>query len=169
MKTPEEIVARIREVEKSDIFGTATSDLLEYLPFEQAKPWLQDSVTSDEWDKVRAAQTPAQHIVDYLSFAWEKANDCRGLSANRSLMHFEAWLWLDGRGAVADRLFDDYAYYGKPSLVLVSELYGFDWKAHDNGKWVSRENEDGVPDDLRNELIETALNRAASAKAEAVA
>ena len=31
-----------------------------------------------------------------MTFAWDKANNERNLSAGRSINHFEVWLWLLG-------------------------------------------------------------------------
>ena len=33
-------------------------------------------------------------IKEYLPFTWEKANNCRGLSAMRSMQHFRNWFYM---------------------------------------------------------------------------
>ena len=80
-----------------------------------------------------------EEIRDYLSFAWDKANDCRGLSAFRSIQHFRNWFYMFGNED-CDELVDemeDYMYYGKPWLVIISELVDFDWREEDDGCWVN--------------------------------
>ena len=78
-----------------------------------------------------------------------RSSNCRGISANRSVMHMIAWLWLMGGehrkfGRAVEHMFDNhYESYGKPILRAVSERYGFDWRAHDNGNWTSYEGSDG--------------------------
>ena len=146
IKTPEEIVGRIRQIlsDGSDFFGFQAFDLISFLPFAEAKEFLKPDVTQEQWtpsDRDNEAITRA--ILDYMPFAWEKANDCRGLSANRSIEHMKAWLWL-----LDDELTDDldgmYEYYGKPCLRVICEKYGWDWKKWDDGCWRNSEGDDGI-------------------------
>ena len=131
-RTQDEILARIKELEPNDFFGHQCSDLAQFLTFENAKPWLKEGVTSEQWQQLT---DPVKCIRDYMNFAWGKANDCRGLSASRSIQHMQAWVWLDGKDELADRLEDVYEFYGKPCLVLVCQEYGIDWKELDNDSW----------------------------------
>lgn len=134
MRTQEEIMARIEKVRGSDFFGYQRRDLIGALTFENAKPWLEDDVTADQWQQ---NTDPLKNILDYLPFAWNKANNCRGLSAARSLDHMAAWLWLLGDDDVS--WIDEYDFYGKPHLVTISERFGFDWRNEDNDQWCSDE------------------------------
>ena len=77
-----------------------------------------------------------------MGFAWDKANNRRGLSSGRSIDHMRTWLWLDGKDDLAEQI-EDYEYYGKPQLVAVCNEYGIDWKQYDDGEWVN--NEDDTP------------------------
>jgi len=72
-----------------------------------------------------------EKMKNYISFAWGKANDKRGISANRSIDHFKGWLWLLGDEKGIDYLKANYAPYGKPGLAYVCKKYGF--KNEDNG------------------------------------
>lgn len=144
-RTQEQIVARIKSISDEDFFGWQTNDLLEFLDYEHAKAFIKDEVTAEKWAEVVAQRkTPQQLIVDYLPFAWGKANDCRGISAGRSLEHMKAWLWLAGEDELLSKIEDDYQYYGKPHLVKISEHFALDWKALDNNCWVNDESEEGV-------------------------
>lgn len=138
MKTAAEIIARMQVEEPRDWMGTIRSDLVDYLEFEDAKPYLKPEATAEMWAQ-REAKPPMDRVRDYLSFAWDKANDCRGLSAGRSLDHLRAWLFVAGYGDLVDAHFADYERYGKFQLVIASELAGFDWRAADNGEWVNDE------------------------------
>lgn len=144
MKTPAEIKARIEAEKDRDWLGTIRSDLVSYLPFEDAHEYLKPEAQKEEWD-ARKISSPLDSARDYLSFAWEKANDCRGISAGRSLDHLSAWLWLAGYGDVVDAHFHEYELYGKQQLVIASILSGFDWKSHDNGRWVNDESGPPIP------------------------
>ena len=149
MRTDAEIVDRIRKIEKIDFFGFVRGDLIGFLPFESAKPFLKDEATSDGWepserdyDSVKAA------MHDYMEFAWGKANGNRGLSAGRSLCHYQAWLWMLGEEEAAEAL-DNYSHYGKPQLRAICEKFGWDWRKWDDGRWTNCETEDGVgPEDV---------------------
>lgn len=142
-RTDQEILARIDEVKPTDFFGHQLNDLIPALSFEAAKPFLKDEYIKEgpeEWDKGRAeiAINPGDKIRDYLAFAWDKANNCRGLSAARSIEHFMSWTWLDGKDEIT-QFIEEYNLYGKPQLVVLSELYGFDWQSHDDGEWKNGE------------------------------
>lgn len=137
VRNHEEIVARLNTIKSADYFGFQSSDLLGYLPWEKARAFLRSDANEGEW---RAAfplsSPPLKEALGYLPFAWEKANNCRGLSAARSLEHMKAWLWLAGYDALLlDEVFDDYNWYGKPQLVFTSTLVGFDWRKADDGIW----------------------------------
>ena len=128
-RTLEEIKARLEARKSSDSFAHEWSIYLAALPFDEAKQYLKPSITTQTW-KQKTAQDFKQEAINYLHFAWEKANDQRGLSAQRSIAHFIAWLWLMGYNEFDD-LFDEYELYGKPQLRRISEFLGVDWKPMD--------------------------------------
>jgi len=66
-------------------------------------------------------------MVDYMEFAWEKANDERGMSAYRSMAHYTSWLWLDGDEYLWKTL-EGYTDYGRPQLIEICKYLGIDWK-----------------------------------------
>ena len=143
-RTQEQIVARIKSIADDDFFGWQTNDLMVFLDYDNAKEFLKDEITADKWAEVTAdRKTPAQQIIDYLPFAWDKANNCRGISAGRSIEHMQAWVWLDSKDDLLAKIEGDYEYYGKAHLVAISEQYGVDWRSLDNGEWVN--NEDDSP------------------------
>ena len=134
MRTQEEIIERIYERTMNDLFGLETSEYIYYLDFDHAKPFLKEGTTPDQWKA--ADKTPIEKIKDYMPFAWEKANACRGISANRSIMHIIAWLWLAEEQELLDwveREYENYEFYGKAILEKVCDHFGVDWKALDNG------------------------------------
>lgn len=137
-RTQDEILVRIKTVEKDDFFGFQTGDLIEFLTYENAKPWLKEGATAEQWKHLT---DPVERLKDYMPFAWDKANDCRGLSAGRSLEHMKAWVWLDGNIDLLTQIEEDYEYYGKPHLVKICQAYGVDWKSLDSGEWVNGEDD----------------------------
>jgi len=134
VKTQEEILKRIEARKENDMFGWEVNEYLCFLDYENAKSYLKKDVTKESWGEKKEKE-PAEKIKEYMDFAWIKANDCRGISAGRSLMHMVAWLWLDGQDEFLNKWNDlrDYEYYGKPQLTAICELYGIDWKKYDNG------------------------------------
>ena len=133
MRTQEEIVKRIDERKKYDMFGWEIGEYIDCLDYEHGKPFLKKEVEKKDWKPRRI--NPIKEIKDYMPFAWEKANGCRGISAGRSLMHLTAWLWLDGQDEFLKKWNNlrEYEYYGKPQLIAICELYGIDWKQFDDG------------------------------------
>lgn len=129
------------ESEFEDFFGVKTQELLKFIKFEFAKEFLKDEYLAtnpngEEWNKNCLEVTREnvfKEIIDYLQFAWGKANDCRGLSANRSIEHFRALLWLLDDGSLEKMESIKYEHYGKEMLIFVSELVGFDWIKEDDG------------------------------------
>ena len=130
-RTDDEIISRIDVVTDRDFFGFEVSDLVVRLEYEKAKQFITADVTQKDWEVV--SREPADVISmmhDYMSFAWEKANEGRGLSAGRSLSHYSAWIWLAGDD-LGDLL--DYEFYGKDKLVLICNHYGWDSSEWDDG------------------------------------
>lgn len=130
---------------KDEFLSFRAGDILKALSLEDVRPYLKDDFDG-EWTQLKTDEDVKAKILDYLPFAWEKANGCRGLSAGRSISHISAWLWLLGHDDLAEEI-EDYSMYGKPQLVKVSEMFGFDWRAHDNNSWVNNEGEDGITAD----------------------
>lgn len=144
MRTDAEILARIIIVGKNDWLGTQTGVYTSTLSFEVAKPLLKESCTAEDWgDPIpRDDETIKAEMLGYMEFAWGKANDCRGISAGRSIDHYSAWLWLLGRDAAADQILK-YTQYGKPWLRAICEDFGWDWKLWDDDRWTDDETGSG--------------------------
>ena len=138
-RTQQEILERIAKIKDKDFFGFETNDLLEYLTFENAKLYLIETANREDWIGM-GVKTPREIMIEYMPFAWEKANDCRGLSAARSMSHYKAWLWLDGDNELCESL-SGYQYYGKDKLVKICEYLGIDSKEWDDGIRVNSESE----------------------------
>jgi hypothetical protein len=129
MRTQEEILERFNNAD--DLFGTQKQDLIEFMDFETAKPLLKEEYVSKVEmgeEKRPPAETDAKaRILDYLPFAYDKAENQRGLSAARSLLHMKTWIWLDDPafyGEIVDAI-DNYYDYGIPVLNRISAHYGF--------------------------------------------
>lgn len=152
MRTTEEIVERMRAIKEDDFFGFRRGDLVAYLPYEAAKEFLVSGMagTKEEWETMLAGRPkPLDAALGYLPFAWDKANNCRGLSAMRSLEHLREWLWLSGH-EIADKVnkwADEYTHYGKPVLREICEAFGVDWRALDDGRWLQKEGGESVEAD----------------------
>lgn len=154
MRNEQQILDRISTNKSRDFFGFSTFDLVEVLPFAQARDFLTEEFVTkvlageEKWEpKSKDDAALKARITDYLPFAWDKANNCRGLSAGRSLQHFLAWFWLLGDDAFADELAGEYNLYGKRLLVKVSERVGFDWRKVDNNEWTNDEGSSGMTAD----------------------
>jgi hypothetical protein len=137
MRTQDEIVNKIKEIEFTDFFGFKTSDLIDYLDYEHAKPYLKPEVTKDQWKIMPTdRESILKEMHEYMSFAWDKANNRRGISASRTMGHYSIWVWMLGDEEIFGNL-EDYEYYGKDKLVELCEHYGWDAKQWDNGERVN--------------------------------
>jgi len=132
MRTDDEIIERVRSIKDRDFFGFEIGDLVSCLPFDKAKEFLNADAKEEDWGEVYAhdRESMLKQMLDYMPFAWKKANNGRGLSAGRSMAHYNAWIWLAG-----DDLGDmsDYQFYGKDNLVKICDHYGWDAKQWDDG------------------------------------
>jgi hypothetical protein len=134
MRTDAEIIARMKSIEARDPFGFEFTDLLMRLPFVEAKPFLVDNEVEANWKQAaRDRGALLQEMHEYMPFAWEKANNFRGLSAMRSLSHYRAWVWLAEHDDDALEIPTDYEFYGKDELVKICEHYGWDHTQWDDG------------------------------------
>jgi len=133
MKTQKQIVERINSIKEADFFGFRVGTLLEMLDFEHAKPFLKEGVTESEWDLTeRTEGWVKKTMLEYMGFAWGKANNCRGISAGRSMAHYQEWVWAIGDENKFGDL-ENYEFYGKDNLVKICEEYGWDSSKWDNG------------------------------------
>ena len=126
MRTQKEILARIDEIREEDFFGVEQSDLIGYLDFDNAKPFLKPETTEASWTEILDKRvTPLDEMKKYMSFALDKAENHRGLSAGRSVSHFRAWLWLIGDDELLAFINkeENYRYYGVPILRKIGEKY----------------------------------------------
>ena len=165
-RTPSEIVDMIKWLGADtlrDWMGTKRSDLVNYLAFDDAKEWLKPGTTEEQWNESRRAASsgidPLVEAKQYLDFAWNKANGCRGLSAGRSLEHYWAWLWLAGEDEFIKALkFEEYEYYGKELLTSICAYLNVDPVPLDDGNWVNSESDSGLDQDAVLTLRLTAVN-----------
>lgn len=130
-RTQEEILKRFNKVD--DIFGTQKGDLIACMPFDAARPFLNEEYVEEvEQGKETWEQStdPVKEILDYLPFAYGKAEGERGLSANRSILHMITWIWLTGDEEFYEKVNKEwetnYHSYGIDILDMISEKYGFE-------------------------------------------
>lgn len=128
-----EIVERVRHVvAPRDFMGFEASDLVLRLPYDAAKEFLADDVKPEDWAKPlsRDRESVLADMLGYMPFAWDKANNFKGLSAMRSMSHYSAWIWLIGDD-LGDLL--NYEFYGKDNLLRICQHYGWDASKWDDG------------------------------------
>lgn len=130
MRTLSEALTWYKQHEADDMLGFKLQVLLDYLPFELAKPYLKPEATAAAWHTDLHQFTPEQVIADaraYMAFAWGKVLEHRGLSAGRSVEKMQMWCYLLGE----DRLValcnneNQYAKYGAPILLAICTMFGW--------------------------------------------
>jgi len=137
MRTQQEILDRIIVASKRDSFGFEWHEYLEALTRKSARSLvgtlLKDDIDLKKWKYLFHYDNDIKtRCIEYMPFAWEKANGCRGISAARSLMHYKAWLWLMGSDEFED--IDEYQFYGKDNLITICQYLGLDAKQWDDGE-----------------------------------
>jgi len=128
MRSDEEVVARVKLLNKSDLLGFEVQCLVPTLPFKHAQPFLKADVTEANWQSTpRDRDTIIGYMRDYMVFALEKAQNHRGISASRSVSHFRAWVWLLGDEDFNAINWDQYPQYGVPILAAICKRFGFEF------------------------------------------
>ena len=148
MKTQNEVIGFIKllSINNNDTFAWIRESIVPALDFDNAKKVLKfkqgvtsdnakkvlkfkQGVTSDKWDKASSRLITDQDVInamtEYLPFAWNKADNERSISANRSIEHYIGWLWL-----ISDDMYDkvsheyehNYCDYGKPILKMIDDF-----------------------------------------------
>lgn len=129
MRKARDIVAYYITHKDEDFLGFVAEALLPFLSFEQAKPLLKPDATPENWASPEplTGQSVLAVMEKYMSFAWGKVKDHRGISAGRSVEKMGAWLWLLGDDDLVAVAHDgeNYAQYGAPILKKICEKYGF--------------------------------------------
>jgi hypothetical protein len=140
MRTIQEIKDQFNKLIPNDLLGSCC-DLLEFIPYEDAKEFLKPEVKKEDWTtKLLDEKTVIEEMRKYMTFALGKARNHRGISASRSIDHYKNWLWLLGDEetlAFAENSCN-YQNYGVPILKKVCEKYGFkfpqDWDLQNMAK-----------------------------------
>ena len=136
MRTQEEIIARAKEAQSRDMFGFEWHEYLTAMTRESVEglkgTLVQGDADLSDWAPCFVTDDDLlTRCREYMGFAWEKANYCRGISAGRSLSHYRAWLWLLGRDDFED--IEDHEFYGKDELTRICEHLGIDAAKFDDG------------------------------------
>lgn len=146
-RTQDEILARYHARKGDDLLGFEVHEYLAALDFEHARPLLKEDIDVEkvkaEWKYHTTREGLLAQMKDYMTFAFDKAHNHRGISASRSVMHYTAWAWLMGDDALVARLDttndNDYAPYGLPLLRAVCEHYGWNPKDHGDQEYTPLE------------------------------
>lgn len=123
MKTPEQIVEKMRTEKSESILGFSLEVLSDYLDFEHAKEFLKPETKPEDWkSKPATDEQVLSDARDYAVFGWGKAQGHRGISASRTIEKMEAYAWLLGKDDVlAKSESAPYAQYGCPKLKVLCE------------------------------------------------
>jgi hypothetical protein len=126
-RTDEQIVARINSFGRfDDFFGAKRSRLIEVLSFDAAKDngFAVIDATEEEWAKMQEAGATTDSAASYLEFAAGKAANHRGLSAARSIDHFDSIVWLVGDAEYEEFDSADSGNYGCGKLRAAAKVLG---------------------------------------------
>jgi hypothetical protein len=125
MRTYEEIRRRVAEIGNRDFFGFESGDLLGTLPREELPALALKDLPAEYKPEGLDRESVLGRMREYMTFALDKAENHRGLSASRSISHFRAWVWLLGDEDFKTVDWENYAPYGVPILKQICERYEF--------------------------------------------
>lgn len=135
LKSQDEIKDKFADIQKSELYFNFKGEvLMDYASYENIKAYLKEEyikkIESGEakWEAITSIEECAQDFLDYMNFAWGKAEDERGISASRSIQKLGMWLWLMSREDLAEIIANDDLYnpYGAPALIEVCNQMGID-------------------------------------------
>ncbi len=140
MRTQAEIIERIKAAKPNDMFGFEIGDYMNALTKESVESMrgtvLKENADLSDWEQqFKSDEDVRKQCIEYMDFAWEKANNCRGLSAMRTMSHYKAWLWLLGQNNFDD--LEQYEFYGKDNLIRICKFFDLDHTKWDDGKRVN--------------------------------
>lgn len=126
LKTQDEMVEFVKNMDDWHSAFTC-SDIIIYLDFEHAKQFLKEDAIKrieageSQWElQIPTREEVINRMKDYFAFAMEKADNQRGLSAGRSIMHYQNWLWLLNDTEIDTDHYDD---YGISILMEIKNKY----------------------------------------------
>jgi|WetSurSiteA1Bulk_404760.scaffolds.fasta_scaffold25735_2 hypothetical protein len=125
MRTYEEIRRRVAEIGDRDFFGFESGDLLGALPREELPALALKDLPAEYKPEGLDRESVLGRMREYMTFALDKAENHRGLSASRSISHFRAWVWLLGDEDFKAVDWENYAPYGVPILKQICVRYEF--------------------------------------------
>lgn len=123
--------AALAIMKENDFLGFGKEVALRVLEFETVKNYINENAVKDvengkqeKWKVMTDVIEAAQDFLDYMVFAWSKAMDERGISAERSIEKLAAWMKILSRKDIAVILEDESLYYpyGKPALKKACEM-----------------------------------------------
>lgn len=124
----DEILQRLNDESRKDLFGFESEIYLDFLPLDLVKQDLKPEYVKEiedgkeQWN-VTSFEDAVQDFLDYMNFAWDKAESERGISASRSISKLGAYLYCFGRKDLYELINDRSLYepYGAPALIAVCE------------------------------------------------
>lgn len=136
MRTQEEIAQRMRD--SASMFGFEREIFVGFLDLKHAKEFLKDEAVAEyesgskKWDyKDPTRENVLAEMKEYMAFGWEKVDDHRGLSANRTIEKMQAWAWVLGDDELMKKIEDaPYPQYGAPKLKAICDH--LDWSMPDS-------------------------------------
>lgn len=133
LRTPEAYKKRWDKMRKEEsLFDFRPEVLASYLLYNDIKDDLtEEAVKAYEsgektWTRITDIKEAVAEFLDYMEFAWGKAEGERSISAGRSIDKLGMWLWIMNRKDLSDIIQKNSLYnpYGAPALISVCDSMG---------------------------------------------
>jgi len=119
MRTVNEIKERVEQQRKDYIDSVMIQTCGGIHPLQEYVPEFFIEGHQDKATPLTRENIIAQ-MQDYIDFAFEKAENQRGISAERSIWKFKQWLWVLEDDSIPT---DNYCDYGIEILKCITEKY----------------------------------------------
>lgn len=122
----DEVKFKYESIKAQDFLGFSAEAYLPFMNWEDAKEYYKEEfrqkVDSGEIKYTNVIiEEAAQDFLDYMNFAWDKAQNMRGISASRSIEKLSAMLYCMNRADLAEEIQREELYnpYGAPALINI--------------------------------------------------
>jgi hypothetical protein len=132
LRPSKEIKEQYESVKKNDFFGFSGEVFTSFINWEDGKEYYKEEYRNkvdageEQFSYTTDIKEAAQDFLDYMNFAWGKAQDQRGISSSRSISKLSAWLWCMNRPDLSEEINRDDLYnpYGAPALISICDKMG---------------------------------------------
>lgn len=126
-----EVLNRIKDIERFDVFRLQSLPLIKVLPFELATKFLPILCSQHDWNQhSRVQRSILEKMRRHIARDWRHANLNHHCKMYKTLSRCASWLWLAGNEKIVIDL-GKYKDCGKGELIKICNYYDWDFSVLD--------------------------------------